>query len=843
MEYLRVTFDPNDIRDVIANGEVIGQTEAELAVQPNYYVISLSGADYEPPTWNGVIQDTLPVKPLTVAFKALKEAQRAAADINEIKSAADPPPQASTTSATVLTLAGFTSDRVAANTAGATAADPLGIRGDVQALARLICLEEATPPLSIAVFGGWGSGKSTFMEQLEAEIHHITTNEANRRERLRAASANAVPSGELNEPRFIANVVQIRFNAWQFADANLWASLTAEFFDQLRAGGYSRTGKEIHSQLVQRVTDHIHSLSGAVDATRGAMLQGEKQLIDAQKARDVAVNAAEQAESGVWSQALVNKISEAYEKHKSDLAAIYPEAANKNIDDFLSLTEEVRTFRGQVKIVLKMIRGKNWRLLLTIFAGLMIIAAFILLLFEKFAGVGLTLLAGVASAAGAILPAVRLVNAIMKNTSAVVGELDKDEQGRLKQVVIREVELRAAADEVEARREALQRAAQLLARYVDPQGNENPPRLLRFVLEDDPDTKALEKEIGLIGRVRRLFQAVDVIVKRERENRKRGNIYDTDVPDRLILYIDDLDRCTYEQVYAVLQAIHLLLAFELFVVVVGVDMRWVEDALAGQSTKRPYETGMIGGLGGEVEPDRRKRAIAYLEKIFQIPFWLRPLSTQGATGGTYGDYVRGLLKFDERIAGQRTTGVDTAGRAAGDDPPADDHEGGPATLAEALATVQLTTAEVDFLASRPIGRLAASAPRGVKRMINVYRIARARMSPGELQELLGQDQKPPTYPIAVIFAAVETGQPVEVADGLYAELRAADETLRISSIARPNGSVPRQGNADKTFQVGSEELHDAFEAARELRKGAPMSVGECVAMARVLRRYSFNFYQ
>ena len=44
MEYIRVRFDPNDIRDVIASGNVIGQTETELAVQPNYYVISLSGS-------------------------------------------------------------------------------------------------------------------------------------------------------------------------------------------------------------------------------------------------------------------------------------------------------------------------------------------------------------------------------------------------------------------------------------------------------------------------------------------------------------------------------------------------------------------------------------------------------------------------------------------------------------------------------------------------------------------------------------------------------------------------------------------------------------------------------
>ena len=68
MEYIRVTFDPNDIRDVIASGNVIGQTETELAVQPNYYVISLSGSGYAPPYWYGVVSGTTVGHPLTISF-------------------------------------------------------------------------------------------------------------------------------------------------------------------------------------------------------------------------------------------------------------------------------------------------------------------------------------------------------------------------------------------------------------------------------------------------------------------------------------------------------------------------------------------------------------------------------------------------------------------------------------------------------------------------------------------------------------------------------------------------------------------------------------------------------
>ena len=54
---------------------------------------------------------------------------------------------------------------------------------------------------------------------------------------------------------------------------------------------------------------------------------------------------------------------------------------------------------------------------------------------------------------------------------------------------------------------------------------------------------------------------------------------DPTVVNRIILYIDDLDRCPPEKVVDVLRAIHLLLAFRLFVVVVAVDARWMKRSL------------------------------------------------------------------------------------------------------------------------------------------------------------------------------------------------------------------------------------------------------------------------
>ena len=68
MEYIRVHLDRHDIRDVVANGEVIGQTETELILPSNFYMITLSGDGYSPPSWSGVVSGTTSDDPLRIRF-------------------------------------------------------------------------------------------------------------------------------------------------------------------------------------------------------------------------------------------------------------------------------------------------------------------------------------------------------------------------------------------------------------------------------------------------------------------------------------------------------------------------------------------------------------------------------------------------------------------------------------------------------------------------------------------------------------------------------------------------------------------------------------------------------
>jgi len=88
--------------------------------------------------------------------------------------------------------------------------------------------------------------------------------------------------------------------------------------------------------------------------------------------------------------------------------------------------------------------------------------------------------------------------------------------------------------------------------------------------------------------------------------------------ERVVLYIDDLDRCPSEQVVRVLEAVNLLFGFPLFVVVIAVDSRWLIRSL---------EENFRGVFGAGQTPAPTPQD--YLEKVIQIPFWLQQMGESG----------------------------------------------------------------------------------------------------------------------------------------------------------------------------------------------------------------------
>jgi hypothetical protein len=164
--------------------------------------------------------------------------------------------------------------------------------------------------------------------------------------------------------------------------------------------------------------------------------------------------------------------------------------------------------------------------------------------------------------------------------------------------------------------------------------------------------------------------------------------------------------------------------------------------------------------------------------------------------------------------------------------------------------MRLEKGEIDILASSEIGLIASKSPRSVKRLVNIYRIVRARLSEAELEDFLGQDSKTPLYPIVALLAAVETGQSVEVADALYAALKLLDGPERLdavwTAVEQPVDGVPnnRQDALKHITQIkiGAPDLGLAIQSVDRLCRPKGATVEIYLKLARVVRRYSFNRY-
>ncbi|HEX4411459.1 MAG TPA: P-loop NTPase fold protein [Xanthobacteraceae bacterium] len=770
----------------------------------------------------------------------------------------------------------FTADAV--NSLGI---DPLGIGRDVTAFAELICLEQATPPLSICLFGAWGSGKSTFMEALQREIRDLISREREHAKQQSTAQSVA------DDPRFVDNIVQIKFNAWHYADADLWASLTAVFFDQLRRGGCDGDQSADYQALIGNVAERVRSLEANAQLAEKQLDEAKHSSEAAHKALDSAERKLAASDLELTSDLLQKQLDQLRKEDSKKLKTLGRNLDREDIatdaKSFQVAVLEASTIPGKIALIARVLAGGR----LSTYLAMTAIVAVALFSFtditsgylypwaEKLIGC----LGGLGFGFAALRQALSIAEPVLNGAFKYAKAAEEAREKLTKEVEEKRKTTIETADKLAQAARDLANARAPLLEYGKGVTADAPATILRYFLFEDTDIRDYDKHVGIISRARRSFEQLDAIVK-SAKNVQRDGIPIAQVPDRIVLYIDDLDRCTHDQVYAVLQAIHLLLAFELFVVVVGVDLKWIEGAVA-----KHFEGDAARGIDPaaidptDVEMRRRKHAIDYLEKIFQIPFWLRNLSVgdedmQEATGttqidGTYQAYVRELLKknmepgpLPRRRAEQLPTPgqVSVPGTAQRSEPLLPP----PPVAPPALTAMRLKKEEIEFLADREIGKIAGKSPRAVKRLINVYRLLRAGMSGLELDEFLGETHQRPLYPIAVLLTAIEGSLPAEVADEFRNELASLDPGRSLTEVwlwridddhkeAASNSGIKADMNLAevssrdedsrrKKAEAGLKDLGPAIKRVAELTGPRGGTVGEYLHMARTVRRYSFNRY-
>ena len=373
---------------------------------------------------------------------------------------------------------------------------------------------------------------------------------------------------------------------------------------------------------------------------------------------------------------------------------------------------------------------------------------------------------GVAGALAALAtPHLKRANAAMDALAAAEeearGKLAEAEAARRRleaDLARLEAERLRAQDDLDARRRERERLEAM-------RRGEKPAELLAQFIEERARAEGYRKHLGLLSQIRSDFELMaDLLAPRTEAARadaaKRIEADPAKLPGlgRIVLYIDDLDRCRDEQVVEVLEAIHLLLAFDLFVVVVGVDARWVEGALS-----RFYAQQLAPGE----TPDGRPSVADYLEKIFQIPFRLRPMEL--GEGGGYSRLVAEIVGPVQEAEGARTRAVprpDAPGPAETGDAPAAGPEPLPSldlsavwpeaeTPAQVLERVTLTRPELEAIEA--LGPLVGRSPRTTKRFVNLYRLLRSRRRGEELEAFLSADAAPSEFECALFWLALETG--------------------------------------------------------------------------------------
>ena len=569
---------------------------------------------------------------------------------------------------------GVTSDLVDSVKGIALTEDRLGFALWVSMLATVVVDRRTPPPLSIGVFGEWGSGKSYFMGLL--------------RERVRALAASG-------NPGYCVEVAQIGFNAWHYADSNLWASLGDEIFRQLselnEAGATRRTS--LRTELTQ------------VDAEREELRAVAKSAEKEANALRVEVD---EAVAGYRSTArdLIEAVKNVPDYH-TQLAKI---ARQLGIGDAVRqgelLAEELRGSLDEAELLRRAARRQSGKVVLLVAVIVAVVAVGVTLLAPLAEHWLATVAGGFAVVCGYVAVSVRTARTGLQSLRELTADLQKGVAQERGDAVGPQI---AALREAETKRQVteaqlaglVQRARELRSEIAELA----PGRRMYSFLADRAQGETYTGNLGLISTIRKDFQQLIALLAEWRDEPRP----DQRPIDRIVLYIDDLDRCAPRQVAEVLQAVNLLLALDLFVVVVGVDPRWLEQSL------RSHYPDLLGERSLATPED-------YLEKIINIPLVLPELAEH-----TLLPLLRGMADVEPPPA--------DAGSAPEPAAPVAQHQSH-TTLLEPHSEISaqqdvfssarppqpLTEAELELFAK--LGDLV-DTPRKAKRLFNVYRMVRA----------------------------------------------------------------------------------------------------------------------
>jgi TIR domain/KAP family P-loop domain len=702
--------------------------------------------------------------------------------------------------------------------------DWLLIDDDVNAFASLIASRTVSPPLSIGLFGEWGSGKTFFMHRLRNRVDKLAK-EARNSEKMQ----RDIP--------YYKRIAQIEFNAWHYVESNLWASLVEHIFDNLRVAG------EHDKKMVEKLQEHLlkkinvektAEKQASAKATKAKQdlrnietelgrvkkkLENDTNTLESIRAKDI-LDTVKLSDSDIQNvdyilkelgmerniekaQSLVGALGEARAIIERGNSLLTPLIKSKNRGKRIVWLVLCIAAAPLVGLLLIWIKNQSDSPLIT--EGVATLAGIATLIGSCAAWIGRQA-SWVSKLLGKAERAQQQIDAkIAERQAAAQAEIAKTE----KEFDISKSQYEAALREKEA---AKQRVAEAEAEFKEATSE----RLLSKFIQDRAASDDYRKHLGVLALVRDDFENLSNYIEEqnwrlapidptEEENSKpikkfkslKAEDKEKDLRiNRIVLYIDDLDRCPPNKVVDVLQAVHLLLAFPLFVVVVGVDARWITRSLETRYRELLHNSKDEGKANGDAAAETLIGTATpgdYLEKIFQIPFWLNPMD-EDARVRMVGGLLKGELKSKDgeaandaqtgkngdskketqskdSAAERQKTGKSASKTASGGKTSSDDKTQStkqnasetanePAHPAENLLNqpnLEILQEEYEFIGE--LTPLLGRSPRALKRFVNVYRLIKAGLYEEELDSFLNSKFGLPDYQVVLFLLAVDTGAP------------------------------------------------------------------------------------
>ena len=484
--------------------------------------------------------------------------------------------------------------------------DRLGVSIIAEALAETLVFKDLEPPFVLGILGKWGRGKSYFFNLMLEHIISIQMQSVDR----------------LVRNTYAGHIYIVKFDAWTFSKGNIWTSLMYQILktlneqlqfeegigkETLEAGSISaieafrdiskrddkQTSQGWESYLHNRVKENgdlaserlVKAINVNYEKEQEELEEIETEIkkIQAKRIRKRAKNATDLVGKIIVEKAVENAIKLALKEK-----ILFDSKDNQSIDKLILHIDNTDDYNNLIS-AFKMIKWWNYRCLGSnippfgwICSAIFLILSFVLFLIFK--DIVVTVISALISAS---FLAVTNFSSACKKLDPIIAQLNH-QAGANEDIEIGDFD----EEDVILLKNNEEKKLQIQNRSLVLKGHS-----LREAI-----AKEYESNLGLLYKVQQDLQRISDGMLHNEHLFPRGD-------PRIVLFVDNLDRCPQGVVVEVIEALQLLVKTNLFVAALAIDPRYITLSL-----EKYY--------GGILAPKNAPTGIDFLEKIIQVPFSL-----------------------------------------------------------------------------------------------------------------------------------------------------------------------------------------------------------------------------